>query len=99
MGAIPPDLDPEELMAVFDTSDPAEARDGYLDTCSALQQELARVLREEGGGTVTVTTSELANRVFAPRRAVDIALENMAEEDGSPLVPGRRAETWEITEP
>lgn len=86
-------------MAAFDTNDPAAARDGYLDTCSALQQELARVLREEGGGTVTVTTAELADRVFAPRRVVDIALGNMAEEDGSPLGSGRRAETWEISEP
>jgi hypothetical protein len=99
MGAIPPDLDPETLMAAFDTDDPAEARDGYLDTCSALQQELARVLREEGGGRVRVTTAELANRVFAPRRVVAIALENMADEAGSPLQPGRGADSWEIHEP
>ena len=99
MGAIPPDLDPETLMTAFDTDDPAEARDGYLDTCSALQQELARVLRETGGGTVTVTTAELANRVFAPRRVVEIALENMADETDSPLQSGRGADAWTIHEP
>jgi hypothetical protein len=57
------------------------------------------VLREEGGGRVRVTTAELANRVFAPRRVVAIALENMADEAGSPLQPGRGADSWEIHEP
>lgn len=99
MGAIPPELDPETLMDAFDTEDPATARDNYLDTCSALQQELARILKEEGGGTVHVTTAELTNRVFAPRRAVQIALTNMAEEDGSPLESAVATDEWTIHEP
>ncbi|MDZ7746299.1 MAG: hypothetical protein U5K28_07230 [Halobacteriales archaeon] len=99
MGAIPPELDPEELMDAFNIDDPEAARDSYLDTCSALQQELARVLNEEGGGTVHVTTAELTNRVFAPRRAVKIALANMAAEDGSPLASASGTDEWTIHEP